>query len=155
MKKFAGAENHQRHNQQCDRADDESAYERFIHLFAHRIIPPARELLCMKRSPAGQKSLHLGVGAFLEHLFGIAPGDHGLGIRVKKYRVIADGENARKLMGHHNDGRPEAVAQLENEIIELLGAYRVQALPKARRKIKYRGQGPWPGPGLRAFSCRR
>src|SRR5262245_47086417 len=46
---------------------------------------------------------------------------HGAGIGVEENRVVADGKDARQLVGDDHERGAEAVAQLENQLIEVAG----------------------------------
>ena len=54
----------------------------------------------------------------LEQFRGIAVGRDGVGPRIEKDAVVADREDAGQLVGHDHDCRAEAVAQLQDEIVE-------------------------------------
>ena len=57
----------------------------------------------------------------------MARGDDGPRLVVEKHRVRADGEDARQLVRDHHHRRAEAVAQLEDQIVEPPRADRIQA----------------------------
>ncbi len=53
-----------------------------------------------------------------------------IGVRVstsRKIEVVADVEDAGQLVRHHDDGGPETVAQLEDQVVEPLRADRIEA----------------------------
>src|SRR2546422_9544294 len=70
------------------------------------------------RAVAREKAPHLRVATLVEELRRMARGDDGPRLVVEKLRVRADGEDARQLVRDHHHRRAEAVAQLENQIIE-------------------------------------
>ena len=63
----------------------------------------------------------------LEELPGGALGDHGALLRVEEDRVAPDGEDAGQLVGDDDHGRPQAVAQLEDQLVEAARVDRVEA----------------------------
>src|SRR5262245_21791750 len=65
-----------------------------------------------------QEVANLRIGTVVAQLLRIALGDHRLGVSVEKHRVVADGEDAGELMGHHRDRGAEAVPQLEDQIVQ-------------------------------------
>src|SRR5262245_30044665 len=69
----------------------------------------------------------LGIRAFVAQPSGVALRDHRLGVRIEENRVVADGEYAGELVGHHRDRRTQAVPELQDEIVEHAGADRVEA----------------------------
>ena len=75
---------------------------------------------------SSQKRLNARVMVFSQQHVGIAGGKHGAGFRIEKHRIVADGENAGQFMGDHHDRRTETVPQLQNQIIQPLGADRVE-----------------------------
>jgi hypothetical protein len=73
-----------------------------------------------------QKPLHLRIGAFGKQLPRVADGDLRLALRIQEYAVVTDREDARQLMRHHDDRRAQAVAQLEDQIVEQSRADRIE-----------------------------
>src|SRR6266851_1644620 len=67
---------------------------------------------------AGQEGEHPGVLRFGQELLRVARGDHRLALGVEKHRVVPDGEDARELVRHHHNGGAEAVAQIEDQVVE-------------------------------------
>src|SRR5213594_80714 len=62
-----------------------------------------------------------------EQVSGIASRDHRLRLGVEEHAVAGDREDAGQLMGHDHHRRAEAIAQLEDEVVQQLGADGVQA----------------------------
>src|SRR5262249_2589773 len=88
--------------------------------------------LAMARlSTAGEERMHPGVLRFGQELLRISRGDHALALAVEEHRVVANGEDARQLVGHHHDGGAEAVTQIEDEVVQAAGSDRVE--PRRRR----------------------
>src|SRR5678815_1071875 len=77
-------------------------------------------------SAPGEESEHPRVLRFGQELLRVSRGDHRLALPVEKHRVVADGEDARQLVGHHDDRGAEAVAQIEDEVIEPTRGDRIQ-----------------------------
>src|SRR5215469_17382885 len=90
--------------------------------FARRLMHPLPGSLGFLRSGGGftppQKSLDFRIRTFGEQLFWGAPGNLRLRVRIEKDAVIADREDAWQLVRDHNDRGAEAVAQLEDQIIQ-------------------------------------
>src|SRR5208337_179091 len=74
---------------------------------------------------SSEKLLHSRVWTFGEEPPGVQ-GDLRLGLGIEEDAVVADGEDARQLMGDHDDRGAEAVAQLENKIIQQPRADRIE-----------------------------
>src|SRR6266403_2163228 len=75
----------------------------------------------------GQEGAHPRVLRFGQKLLRVARGDHRLALAVEEHRVVADGEDARELVRHHHDGGVEAVAQVEDQVIEPPRAQRIES----------------------------
>ena len=67
---------------------------------------------------ASQESTYLRVLRMRQQFLRVAAGDHRARFRIEKYAVVADGEDARQLVGDDDDRRAQTVAQLENQIVE-------------------------------------
>jgi hypothetical protein len=67
---------------------------------------------------AGQEGVHRRVGTVFQQDLRIAQRDLGLGHRVEKDGIIADGEDARQFMGDDHHRRPKIVAQRQDQIVE-------------------------------------
>src|SRR5712671_6531028 len=80
---------------------------------------------------AGQEGAHPQVLRFGQKLLRITRSDHRLAFPVQEHRVVADGKDAGELVRHDHDGGAEAVAQIEDEIVEPPRAHRV----KPRRRL--------------------
>src|SRR6267154_2246189 len=76
---------------------------------------------------AGQEGAHPGILRSGEELFRVARGDDRLALVIEKYGVVTDGEDARELVCDDHDGGAQAVAQIEDEIVEPPRADRVEA----------------------------
>src|SRR6516165_5480110 len=74
----------------------------------------------------GEKATDLRIGGMLEKLFRRAAGDRRAGFRIEEHAVVGDREDARQLVRDHHDGGTEAVAQLENEVVEQARAHGIQ-----------------------------
>src|SRR5215813_12256993 len=70
------------------------------------------------RLPSPEKLLNLRVLTFGEEPLGVAQGNLRFGFRIEKYAVVANRKNARQLVGDHDDRGAEAVAQLEDQIVQ-------------------------------------
>ena len=90
-----------------------------------------------------------------QKLLGVAAGDHGPRFRVEKHAVVADGKDARQLMGDDHDCGAEAVAQLQDQIIEQARADRIEASRRFVEKQDFRIQRHGPRQARRASACRR
>src|SRR6266568_331822 len=92
--------------------------------------PPISVLLACLATPRpfapGQEREHAGVARFGQQLLRVAGGDDRLALAVEEDRVVGDGEDAREFVRHHHDGGAEAVPELEDEIIEVSRAHRVE-----------------------------
>src|SRR5438132_4997259 len=75
---------------------------------------------------AGEEGMHPGVFRFGQKLPRVARGDHRLAFPVEEHGVVADGEDARELVRHDDDGGTQAVAQVEDEIVEAPRADRIE-----------------------------
>ena len=62
--------------------------------------------------------MDLGVLTLGEEPLGVAQGNLRFGFRIEKHAVVADRKNARQLVGDHDDRGAEAVAQLEDQIVQ-------------------------------------
>src|ERR1700750_1454557 len=67
---------------------------------------------------AREKRDHPGVLLFGDEAARVARADHGLARAVEEHGVVGDGEDARQLVGHDHDGGAEAVAQIEDQLVE-------------------------------------
>src|SRR2546428_10862798 len=67
---------------------------------------------------ASQEAADLGILRLLEQLLRVPSGDTGARLPVEEQAVVGDREDARQLVGHHHDRGAEAVAELENQIVE-------------------------------------
>src|SRR4051812_6552215 len=76
---------------------------------------------------AGQEGEHPGVLRSGQELLRVARGDDRLALPIEKHGVVTDGEDARELMCHDHDGGAQAVAQIEDEVVEPPRADRVEA----------------------------
>src|SRR6184192_1796662 len=76
--------------------------------------------------PAREELPHARVGRAREQLLRRAGGDHRTAFGVEEDAVVGDREDARELMGDDHDGRAEALAQLEDQLVEPAGADRVE-----------------------------
>src|SRR5207237_3340840 len=76
---------------------------------------------------AGQEGPHPGILRSGQELLRVARGDHRLALAVEEHRVVGDGEDALELVRHHHDGGAEAVAQIEDQVVEPPRAQRVEA----------------------------
>jgi hypothetical protein len=65
---------------------------------------------------------HLWVAAGVPQRGGGAVRDRRSGLRIEKDAVIGDCEKARQLVADDDDGRPEAVPQIEDQIIQSAGS---------------------------------
>src|SRR5712664_721860 len=74
----------------------------------------------------GQEGAHARVLRFGQKLLRVARSDHRLAFPVQEDRVVADGKDAGELVRHDHDGGAEAVAQIEDEIVEPPRAHRVE-----------------------------
>ena len=61
-----------------------------------------------------------------QQLMRVAGRELALRLRVEKDRIVGNREDARQLVGHHDHGRAQTVAQLEDQVIETARADRVQ-----------------------------
>src|SRR6267142_3917726 len=75
---------------------------------------------------AGQEVEHPGVLRFGQEPLRVARGDHRLALAVEEHRVVCDGEDARQLVRHDHDGGAEAVAEIEDQVVEAPRAQRVE-----------------------------
>src|SRR6516162_2135339 len=57
----------------------------------------------------------------------ISARDLGARFRVQEDAVVGDGEDARELVGDHDDRRAEVGAQLEDQVVEQARAYRIES----------------------------
>src|SRR6266436_6638663 len=74
----------------------------------------------------GQEGPHPRILRFGQKLLRVARSDHRLAFPVQEHRVVADGEDAGELVRHDHDGGAEAVAQIEDEVVEPPRAHRVE-----------------------------
>ena len=70
------------------------------------------------RGAALQEVADFKVRVMIPELFGIACGKLCLGYRIEEDRIIADCKNARELVGNHDNRCAEAVAQLQDQVVE-------------------------------------
>src|SRR6266566_2149071 len=75
---------------------------------------------------ARQEAAHLEVRRVREEVPRRAVRDAGPRLRIEEDAVVPDREDARQLVRHDDDGRAEAVAKFEDEVIEEPGGYRVE-----------------------------
>src|SRR5262249_42589419 len=75
---------------------------------------------------AGQEVDHPGVVRSRQQLPRVARGDHRLAPAVQKHRVVCDGEDAGELVRHDHDGGAEAVAEIEDQLVQPPRADRVE-----------------------------
>src|SRR5262249_48147467 len=71
----------------------------------------------LARCTAREEAADRGVTA-VQQLLGIAPGRDRPRLHVEKDTRICDREDARQLVGHDHDRGAEAVAQLEDQLVE-------------------------------------
>ena len=57
----------------------------------------------------------------------MAQGRGGPGGCVQKYGLGRDGEDARELVGHDDEGGSQALAQLQNQLVEKVRADRIES----------------------------
>ena len=113
---LAAAEGQQSDDHQRDGAEDEAADELRVGSFAMAVV---RSRVRRRFQPAAQQEVaHLRVGAFVPEFPGVALGDHRLGVGIQEDRVVADGEDAGELVSDDGDGGAQAVAQLEDQVVE-------------------------------------
>ena len=67
---------------------------------------------------ARQEAAHGGLVGMVTQFLRIAVRDRGARLDVEEEAVVADGEDAGQLVGDDDDGGAEAVAQLEDEVVE-------------------------------------
>src|SRR3954467_13382491 len=72
----------------------------------------------MLPSSPGQKAPQLGILRLGQELLRGSGSADDLPIAVEEDAVVADGENAGQVVGHHHDGAAETVAQVENQLIQ-------------------------------------
>ena len=111
-----GAEHDQADHGQGDRADDERPDQRRIRFLTHVVSPAApfpRPRLRKRRTLALPER---------SSSFGGPRADHGARLHVEKHAVGGDGENAGQLVRDHHDGRAQAVAQLQDQVVEQLAS---------------------------------
>src|SRR4051812_5472212 len=90
---------------------------------------------------AGEEREHSRVLRFRQQPLRVARGDHGLALAVEEYGIVGDGEDARQLVGHDHDGGVEAVAQIEDQIVEPPRADRVEACRRLVEEEDVRVEG--------------
>src|SRR5947208_3596338 len=73
-----------------------------------------------------QEAPYLGIRVVIAKLARVALRGGGPRIDVEEHAVGSDREDARQLVRDHDNGRPEAPAQLEDEIVEQPRADRVE-----------------------------
>src|SRR6266849_4538871 len=77
--------------------------------------------------PAPRQELpHPRVGRVREQLARRSRGGDRPALGVEKDAVVADREDARQLVGHDDDGRTQALPQLEDQVVEPSRAHRVE-----------------------------
>src|SRR6184192_3201613 len=76
---------------------------------------------------ASEKPSHSRIRRVRQQLLGRPAGDGRAGLRVEEDTVVPDREDARELVRHHDDGRAQAVAELEDQVVEQARAHRVEA----------------------------
>src|SRR5689334_4086136 len=74
----------------------------------------------------GQKVLHPRVRRVREELARRPRGGDRPALGVEEDAVVADREDARQLVRHHHDGGAQAVAQLEDQVVEPARADRIE-----------------------------
>src|SRR5215471_2858737 len=98
--------------------------------FARRLMLPllgSLGFLCRGGSFAPpQKSLNFRIRTFSQQPFWGAAGDLRLGLRIEKDAVITNRKDAWQLVRNHNDCGAETVAQLEDQIVQKAGTYRIE-----------------------------
>src|SRR5437867_10584806 len=67
---------------------------------------------------AGEELPQARVGRMREELLRSARRDHRPAVGVEEDAVVGDREDARQFVRDHDDGRPQAVAQLEDELVQ-------------------------------------
>jgi hypothetical protein len=78
------------------------------------------------RHAALEEVSHDEIGMMIAKLFGIAGCELGLGIRIEKHAVVADRKDTCQLVCDDDDRCTEAVPKLQYQIVEQLGADRIQ-----------------------------
>src|SRR6266542_5382888 len=81
----------------------------------------------MLRSSPGQKVPQRRVLSVGQELLRVSGSADDLPIAVEEDAVVADGENAGQVVGHHHEGAAETVAQVENQLIQQARADRVES----------------------------
>src|SRR5207249_11282235 len=76
--------------------------------------------------PAGEELPHARVGRACQELLRRARGDHRAAVSVEEDAVVRNREDAGKLVRDDHDGRAEALAQLEDQLVEPTGADRIE-----------------------------
>ena len=90
-----------------------------------------------------------------QKLLRVTAGNHGPRFRVQKHTVVADGKNARQLVGDNHNRRAQTVAQLQDKIVEQTRADRIEAGRRFVEKQVFPDRAPWREPDRRASACRR
>src|SRR5882762_8860457 len=77
--------------------------------------------------PPRQEFTHPRIGRLRAQLPRRATRDHRAALGVEEDAIVGDREDARQLVRHHDDRRPEAVPELEDELVQAPRADRVEA----------------------------
>src|SRR5262249_60662867 len=85
--------------------------------------------LCTAREEAADR-----IVAVVQQLLGIASCRDGPRLHVEEHTRVRDGEDTRQLVGHDHDRGAEAVAQLEDQLVEEPRADGVETGGRPRRK---------------------
>src|SRR5439155_9261500 len=88
--------------------------------------------------PAGEELPHAWVGRACQELLRRARGDHRAALGVEEDAVVRNREDAGKLVRDDHDGRAEALAQLEDQVVEPKGADRIEP---GRRLVEEQNPG--------------
>src|SRR5258708_4716846 len=76
---------------------------------------------------AGEESADPRIARIRQQILRIASGDLDTGICVEEYAVISYGEDAGQFVRDYHNGRAQAVAQFEYQIVEQARADRIEA----------------------------
>src|SRR5262249_13031413 len=80
-----------------------------------------------RRFAPGQEAPHPRVRAMVTQLAGITVRNRGAALPVEQYAVVADREDAGKLVCDYHDGRAQAVAQLQDQVVKPARGDRIEA----------------------------
>src|SRR5262245_55842356 len=75
---------------------------------------------------ARQKLPHIRVGRIRQQIARVALGPHGARVGVEKHRVVRDGEDTLQLVRDDHEGGAEAVAQLEDQFVQVARTDRIE-----------------------------